>query len=153
MRKVLPNQIYSLDSLDYYRGIYFLYDGDELVYVGQAENVLVRLSAHRKETSKEFDSFSWISMPNGNLNQTKAEYISQYRPRLNKNLPANTRYRQGKAVLKAYYQRYGRHTSESELNHPSVVKFRLSDNEYAKTYYDLESLFAHLDSQDQEVVS
>jgi hypothetical protein len=36
-------------------GIYLLFDGDELVYVGQSGDIKVRLAQHRKEGAKQFD--------------------------------------------------------------------------------------------------
>lgn len=39
------------------KGVYFLFDGDELVYIGQSGNVYARIGQHIREGHKEFDSW------------------------------------------------------------------------------------------------
>lgn len=38
-------------------GVYFLYDGEELVYIGQSDNVYRRIGQHISDGQKMFDSF------------------------------------------------------------------------------------------------
>lgn len=38
-------------------GVYFLYDGDELVYIGESDNVFRRIGQHIAEKQKTFDRF------------------------------------------------------------------------------------------------
>lgn len=38
-------------------GVYFLFDGDELVYIGQSDNVFRRIGQHIAEKAKVFDSW------------------------------------------------------------------------------------------------
>lgn len=39
-------------------GVYFLYDGDELVYIGESDNLYRRIGQHIAEGKKKFDRFS-----------------------------------------------------------------------------------------------
>jgi len=44
-------------------GVYFLYAGDELVYVGQGWNCLLRVAEHtRKESEKLFTHWSFVEV-------------------------------------------------------------------------------------------
>lgn len=38
-------------------GVYFLYDGDELVYIGESDNVFRRIGQHIYQKSKKFNRF------------------------------------------------------------------------------------------------
>lgn len=38
-------------------GVYFLYDKDELVYIGQSDNLYRRIGQHIAERKKKFDRF------------------------------------------------------------------------------------------------
>ena len=40
------------------RGVYFLYRGEEIVYIGQSINITKRIWTHASE--KEFDSYRYI---------------------------------------------------------------------------------------------
>lgn len=42
------------------KGVYFLFDGDELVYIGQSKDIQNRVQTHMDEGVKKFDSFSYI---------------------------------------------------------------------------------------------
>jgi excinuclease UvrABC nuclease subunit len=44
-------------------GVYFLYDGEELVYVGQGWNCLLRVAEHtRKDSEKTFTHWSFVAV-------------------------------------------------------------------------------------------
>jgi hypothetical protein len=65
--------------------IYFLFEGDEIVYVGASVNFVERIGAHASgQYKKKFDSFTAIPVPDGisPLNLEYA-YIAKYRPKLN----------------------------------------------------------------------
>lgn len=64
-------------------GVYFLLEGNEVVYVGQAISVLRRVAEHLADPSKKFDRFSWINIDPGLLNVTEQFYISKLVPRYN----------------------------------------------------------------------
>ena len=64
------------------RGVYFLYRGNLLVYIGSSQNILNRIPDHF--STKEFDSYSYIEI-NGNININKVEtlFIRKYKPEYN----------------------------------------------------------------------
>ena len=61
-------------------GIYCLFSGVDLVYVGQSVNVHSRISQHALYTDKKFDSFSYIPCNRDELNMMEARYILRFRP-------------------------------------------------------------------------
>lgn len=70
------------------RGIYFLFDGDEIVYIGQSENIYKRVGTHLSD--KIFDSWNYIEYPDENLDELEAEYILKYKPKYNQSIPSNS---------------------------------------------------------------
>ena len=63
-------------------GVYFLLDGEEVVYVGQAVNVHARISQHR---DKSFSRYAFVPCPRECLDKLESLYIHCLRPRLNGN--------------------------------------------------------------------
>jgi len=67
-------------------GVYFLFDGEELVYVGEGWNCLLRVAEHtRKESEKRFTH--WAFLPIDSPTERKAlerELRSRYATRFNK---------------------------------------------------------------------
>lgn len=63
-------------------GVYFLLDGDEVVYVGQAVNVYSRIGQH---TDKRFDRYAFVPCAAEGLDRLESLYIHCLRPRLNGN--------------------------------------------------------------------
>jgi len=61
-------------------GVYFLLDGSEVVYVGQAVNVYSRIGQH---TGKRFDRYAFVPCPVDALDRLESLYIHCLRPRLN----------------------------------------------------------------------
>ena len=61
-------------------GVYFLFCGEELIYVGQSVDVLSRLTNHR---NKGFDRYSVILCEPEELTDLEAAYILLFKPRLN----------------------------------------------------------------------
>lgn len=62
-------------------GVYFLFAGGELVYVGQSVNVFVRLAAHMRE--KDFDRWSYVLCGRDELDTLETRFIKAFRPPLN----------------------------------------------------------------------
>lgn len=71
------------------RGLYFLFDGDELVYVGQTEDLDARLSVHRK-SEKKWNSYAFLPCFLENMDSLEARYIIRYSPRYNVGLPGTS---------------------------------------------------------------
>lgn len=61
--------------------VYFLYKGDEIVYVGQTNNLLRRVASHFG--FKDFDHFSYIACRKEELTELERRAILKYRPKLN----------------------------------------------------------------------
>jgi hypothetical protein len=61
-------------------GVYFLLDGDEVVYVGQAVNVYARIGQH---VGKRFDRYAFVPCSVDALDRLESLYIHCLRPRLN----------------------------------------------------------------------
>lgn len=62
-------------------GIYFLVKDGRIVYVGQAQDVDVRIAQHRK--TKDFDEFTYIQAMGDQLDLLESIYIHHFRPELN----------------------------------------------------------------------
>lgn len=70
-------------------GVYFLFQGDQIVYVGQTRSIAERIGQHIK--TKAFDSFAWIEVPKDRLEAVERAYINSLRPPLNKTTSGTVR--------------------------------------------------------------
>ena len=61
-------------------GVYFLLDGNDVVYIGQSVNVYVRISSH---VGKKFDRYAFIPCSVEDLDRLESLYIHLLRPKLN----------------------------------------------------------------------
>ena len=63
-------------------GVYFLFKGDEIVYIGKSINIIGRVMSHTKD--KDFDT--WCYIPIDELEQGPIEEmaIQRYKPKYNK---------------------------------------------------------------------
>jgi len=61
-------------------GVYFLIDGDKVVYVGQSVNVYARIASHH---DKVFERFAFIPCKRDVLDSLESLYIHTLRPPLN----------------------------------------------------------------------
>lgn len=59
-------------------GIYFLFLGGKCVYVGQSMTLHARVDQHVKRI--QFDSYSWINVPEGDALTVERHYINLLRP-------------------------------------------------------------------------
>ena len=67
------------------QGIYFLIDGNEVVYVGQSLDFRTRMATHSIDKRKTFDSFFFLPVNNReNLDWLELEYIQKLKPRDNR---------------------------------------------------------------------
>jgi len=64
-------------------GVYFLLQGDDLVYVGQSTDVHSRVRNHEKE----YDRVAWVEVDIPYLDIVESLYIHALSPRLNKAVP------------------------------------------------------------------
>ena len=73
MNQIL-NEQEIINTSSPFRGIYFLVSGIDIVYVGQSDDVHYRISIHRRQRKKLFDSFSILPIPDGDMNDLEADF-------------------------------------------------------------------------------
>lgn len=78
-------RLYKLPSEQMYSpsGIYFLCEGDEVVYIGKAVNIANRIESHRSEGKKKFDAAYFVVVPLDILDVTEMALIKRLRPKYN----------------------------------------------------------------------
>lgn len=65
-------------------GIYFLYDGDNLVYIGQSGNIFERVGRHIKDNVKKFDNWEYqIVEDKEERNNLEGYLIKVFKPKYN----------------------------------------------------------------------
>lgn len=62
-------------------GVYFLFDKDQIVYIGQSVDILTRIGYHVKD--KIFDSYCWVECKPEELDNLESDYIVKYAPKYN----------------------------------------------------------------------
>lgn len=79
-----------------FAGVYFLLDGDEIVYVGQSIDVPQRINAHRSRRDHaharwriKWDRALWIPVPEKELDAYEGALIRRLTPRHNTGAPAD----------------------------------------------------------------
>lgn len=72
-----------IDLFEMNSGVYFLYDDDELVYIGQAYNVSRRIIEHILEGVKKFNRVRYNLVPADSLNEVEFTLIRALRPKYN----------------------------------------------------------------------
>ncbi len=67
-------------------GLYFLFDNDELVYIGKGWNCLLRVAEHtRKDSDKIFTSWNYIEITDKQeYSKLEKELIVKFSPKYNK---------------------------------------------------------------------
>lgn len=82
-------QPYTYRAGPHVSGIYFLFQGEQLQYVGLSYSISTRLRAHYKPTIDPlllavwFDSYSYVEAPREALLQIESYYIQAFKPPLN----------------------------------------------------------------------
>lgn len=62
-------------------GVYFLFKGDDLLYIGQSKNLMRRLGDHASQIN--FDSYAIFPCPSEDLDHTERSLILKFLPPLN----------------------------------------------------------------------
>jgi 5-methylcytosine-specific restriction protein A len=65
-------------------GVYFLWHGSEVVYVGQSRNLTQRVCQHIQDAAKRFDGMSFIAVAVARLGKVERRYIEALLPRYNR---------------------------------------------------------------------
>jgi len=68
-------------------GVYYLYLGDELQYIGRSVNVYSRLNAHMQNSPFEFDSFQLQEFSHSDSVSREADAINVHKPKWNRMIP------------------------------------------------------------------
>lgn len=64
-------------------GVYFLINGNELVYIGQSTDMAKRITAHKNEKRITFNRYSFVECGIDELDIIESLYIHAYRPKKN----------------------------------------------------------------------
>lgn len=73
-----------IDRMTSVCGIYFLFEDDEIVYIGQSVNVLSRVSTHITDPEKRFNRACYVPIAREELNDIEDAMIAMFKPRHNK---------------------------------------------------------------------
>lgn len=87
--KIVENSVSYRQYLSNLCYVYFLLDGDEIVYVGMSDTLQNRFHAHTKD--KKFDGVSWIQVNKRDQKYIEAYYIITLKPKYNKFMPVRIR--------------------------------------------------------------
>lgn len=80
-------QIIPYAEREHIAGIYFLFDKDELVYIGQSYSVLERVKTHKDTRVKIFDSFAYVKVSDyAERLMRERQLIKTYSPKYNGDL-------------------------------------------------------------------
>ena len=85
-------------------GVYFLFMGDALLYIGQSIDVHARLSNHRKSSPFVFDSFHVEPCHKDKLNALESIYINTHLPPENTKIPGR---KEARAMGRRAHKKYG----------------------------------------------
>ncbi len=81
--KILRRDTIPLSVNGYF--LYFLFAGDEVVYIGQSRSLLQRIISHKQGNGKkEFNSIALIESTKDKINEEEYGYIKWYSPKYNK---------------------------------------------------------------------
>lgn len=64
-------------------GVYVLYHGRKVVYVGQSRNILARIAAHVTRSKMTFTAYRYIDVPLDHRTVMEMELIRRYQPKYN----------------------------------------------------------------------
>jgi len=77
----------KIDALKFFgiSGIYFLYDKNELVYIGESRCIISRVSCHYEDSEKQFDKFTFSVFVGTNDARKRKEkaLIRRFKPKYN----------------------------------------------------------------------
>ena len=80
---IIPQTLPRIQNRKIISGVYFLFDKDELVYVGCSNDIFKRIIQH--EGKKVFDSYSYIELSNEEeIMLCEGVLIDKYIPKYNK---------------------------------------------------------------------
>lgn len=73
--------------------VYFLFSGDELVYIGKSnKNGFDRIRQHFDDSKKHFDSYAIVLCDESEVCELETAFILKHRPKYNKSISSNAKY-------------------------------------------------------------
>lgn len=125
--------------------IYFLWLGEEIVYVGSSKNGLARVLNHFDENEKVFEFYSFVEVGARDLSNWEAEYIVKFRPRYNFTIPKNEWYKSIYQIIKEngiplHYQKVLEQEFKNQIvylnNYKITSEFVLKIKDFVSTMLD-----------------
>lgn len=114
-------------------GIYFLYQDDDIVYVGQSQNIGQRVYTHLAKDEKVFNYYAVYECPKlsqQEMDNLEARIILEFDPRYNGSIPPNSKYKtisQLKKILRATAWGIKRWIKEYNIQRIGLDHYRLED--------------------------
>lgn len=102
----------KINVSDYFKlgYVYYLWDGDDIVYIGQTTVLSYRIKQHLID--KVFDSFTFIRCELDKINEIEGDEIIRIKPKYNSRLLEKNGYIPFNSILKkAYQQKYKKDTN------------------------------------------
>jgi len=93
-------------------GIYFLIKDYEIIYVGKSTSVYNRIEAHNKDCNKDFDKWCYVLCDKDKLDDLEAEYIIEFKPKLNCTIPKNSKYLTISDMRGVWRRKFGKYYSD-----------------------------------------
>ena len=118
-------------------GIYYLYKNCIIVYIGQTQNLPQRIINHIKDGVKDFDSYSFLSIPYGSLDEREFNKIVKHKPIYNKSLPY---YPDWITTPKKILKEYGLSATKKRINLISCNIEPIFSSHKLNTWYKKEEL-------------
>jgi hypothetical protein len=87
---ILPKDANQFQISDPCCGIYFLMQGESVVYVGQSVDIGARIRSHENEAVKRFDKVFYLPCSEEALDSKENFFIGLYKPRYNSPSKVNT---------------------------------------------------------------
>lgn len=125
----------SKDRISKIVGIYFLYQNDDIVYVGQSQNVGQRVYSHLAKGEKDFSHcavYGCSELSQQEMDNLEARFILELSPRYNGSIPANSKYKtiaQLKKILKATAWGIKRWIRDHDIKCVGLGHYKLEDFE------------------------
>lgn len=115
-------------------GIYFLFQGDELVYLGQSTDIASRIITHKRRNLFQFDHYCYyyLSPTDDSTNDIEAELIILLKPKYNESLPCCNKYQTIKRAAKTF--KVSPWLLKRIIKHGEIEAYLLNSEYYLNTY-------------------
>jgi len=123
-------------------GVYFLYDKDEIIYIGSSLNIIKRINTHRNQSTKlrkrmpfDFDGYSYIYCTPDKRVEVEKYWIKKIKPKY------NTYYKEkitkdDIVVIKSQIDKI-KHGRKNRVFEEYADKYNMGYHSFVNTYYKL----------------